>query len=129
MKLIIAGSRDYEESSEYSNVIFNGLIDGIVQFYEVKEIVSGLAKGPDTMGKDYGIEHGIRVVEFPAEWDLLGKRAGMIRNHQMGNYADILVAFWDGKSKGTKGMIEYMTKLKKVVVVENYGEKSSLDDF
>jgi len=129
MKLIIAGSRNYEESGEYSSVIFNGLIAGIVQYYGVTEIISGLAKGPDSMGKAYGIEHGIKVVEFPAEWDLLGKKAGMVRNHQMGDYADILVAFWDGESKGTKDMIDYMSKLKKQVIVENYGIEDGFEEW
>ena len=129
MKLIIAGSRDFENSSEFSEVIFEGLVSGIIQYYNINEIVSGTAKGPDTMGKEYAEKNNIKVSEFPAEWDLYGKRAGMVRNKLMGDYADILLAFWDGKSKGTKHMIDYMTKLGKPVIVERYNQKDNFDEF
>lgn len=111
MKLIIAGGRDFE-----------GLIlmDRSIKWEKVTEVVCGEAKGADTLGKQLAINHKIPVKSFPADWGKNGKAAGPIRNIEMGDYADALIAFWDGKSKGTKHMIEYMKKLEKPVKVVPY---------
>lgn len=61
----------------------------------------GLARGADTLGTHYARERGIQVLEFPADWERLGRRAGMVRNLQMLEAADAVVAFWDGQSRGT----------------------------
>jgi hypothetical protein len=73
------------------------------------EIVSGTAAGADTLGERYAQEKGYEVKKFPAQWDLYGKSAGYKRNQQMAEYADGLIAFWDGKSRGTKHMIDIAT--------------------
>lgn len=70
------------------------------------QIVCGMARGADRLGERYAKEHGYQVIYFPADWDLDGKSAGFKRNVRMAEYADALVAFWDGESKGTKHMIE-----------------------
>lgn len=57
--------------------------------------------------------HGLPYKEFPADWEAHGKRAGFIRNQQIVNYADRVVAFWDGESKGTKSTIDMALKAKK----------------
>ena len=88
----------------------------------VTEIVSGLAKGPDSFGKQWGEANGIPVKEFPADWNKLGKKAGFARNFEMARYADELVAFWDGKSRGTKHMIQtmlYQNKPFQVILVRS----------
>ncbi len=105
MKLIVAGSRTIQDRE----IIFK-FLDSLKS--NITEIVSGLAKGPDLIGKEWAEENNIPVKEFPADWCGLGKKAGPIRNCQMGDYADGLVAFWDGKSNGTKHMIEYAKKKK-----------------
>lgn len=77
-------------------------------------IVSGGAKGADTLAERYAKEKGYPLKVFPANWDKYGKRAGYLRNYEMQTYiskADErgIVAFWDGKSRGTKqnfGMAE-----------------------
>ena len=69
-------------------------------------IVSGTARGADRQGERYAAERGYRVERFPADWDRDGIAAGPIRNGQMAAHADALVAFWDGKSRGTRDMIE-----------------------
>lgn len=108
MKVIIAGCRyfdDYEMLKEY--------VDHILQNVTKKgdiEIVSGGAKGADALGERYAKERGYTLTVFPAEWDKYGRAAGPKRNEKMGDYADALIAFWDGKSKGTKHMIEYAKK-------------------
>ncbi len=70
------------------------------------EIVCGMAKGADLLGKRYAEERGFKVKEFPADWNTNGKKAGPMRNTEMANYADALIAFWDGTSSGTGHMIE-----------------------
>ena len=69
------------------------------------EIVSGTARGADQLGERYAREKGFSIKRFPADWSL-GKVAGYLRNKEMAEYANGLVAFWDGKSRGTKMMID-----------------------
>src|SRR3972149_6584489 len=109
MKLIIAGGRD----ATYFNVltaIEECESTGPFNPYDVHEVVCGCAKGADMAGNRWATLNGIPVVYFHPDWEGDGKAAGHIRNRKMGDYATHLLAVWDGKSKGTKGMIEYATK-------------------
>lgn len=103
MKVIIAGSRTFNNYDLLEKVLQeeNLIID---------EVVCG---GADTLGAEWAKKNGVPVKYFNAEWYIYGRAAGTIRNHQMGDYADYLVAFWDGKSRGTKDMIDYMQQLGK----------------
>lgn len=114
MKLIIAGGRDCTDEK----VLFRAL----AKFPDLRadEVVCGMAKGADTLGYNYATCLGLDIKEFPAQWDLHGRKAGPLRNIEMGDYADALLALWDGESKGTKHMIEYMRKLNKPVYIYNY---------
>lgn len=71
----------------------------------------------DKDGEYYAKCNKIPVKQFPADWDQFGKAAGHIRNKQMAEYADALVAVWDGKSPGTKNMITTMQSLNKPVYI------------
>lgn len=104
MKVIIAGSRTFNNYE---------LLCESLKDINISEIVCGGARGADSLGEKYAKEHNIPIKYFYPQWDLLGKKAGMIRNQEMGSYADFLVAFWDGESKGTKHMIEYMKRINK----------------
>ena len=73
--------------------------------FKISEVVSGMARGADTLGEMWALEHGVAVMQFPALWNVFGKRAGMIRNKAMACYADALIALWDGQSPGTEHMI------------------------
>lgn len=110
MKVIVAGSREISDPS---------VILGAMQASEFifTEIVSGGARGVDKIGERIAKRRKIPVRVFPAHWGVHGLRAGPIRNAEMGAYADGLVAIWDGKSTGTKHMIETMRRLKKPVHV------------
>jgi hypothetical protein len=99
-KVIVAGSRTVRDRE----FVFKHL-DRILADLEPGEIVTGLAKGPDTFGKIWGILHSWDIKEFPADWST-GRSAGYRRNERMAKYATHLVAFWDGSSKGTKHMID-----------------------
>mgnify|MGYP001144912671 FL=1 len=101
MKIIIAGGRNFTDYKKLCEVC-----DHILQDQTNVEIVSGAYyKGADKLGEQYTAEKGFRLTKFPADWKRFGRAAGPKRNEQMANYADALIAFWDGKSKGTKHMI------------------------
>jgi hypothetical protein len=71
----------------------------------ITEMVSGGAPGVDTLGEHWAHELGIPVSRFLADWTRYGRRAGPIRNMEMADFAEALIAVWDGKSKGTGAMI------------------------
>lgn len=119
MKLAIVGStnfNDYEYFCQKLEENFN-MQD------EVEEIVSGGARGADSLAKRYAFENSITYVEYPAEWHIYGKAAGPVRNRQIVDRADVVIAFWDWKSLGTKHTIETAKNFNKRVVVENVEDK------
>ena len=113
MKIIIAGGRDFNNYYILEKVLnsFKGLID---------EVVSGDARGADELGARWATYNNIHVNHFPADWDYYGHAAGFIRNIEMADNADALIAFWDGKSKGPGQMIKTMQLKKKPYRVFNY---------
>ena len=108
MKVIIAGSRDI---TDY-NIVYEAVNNSGVAPY-ITEIVSGGARGVDKLGELYAKNNNIPVKIFLADWNTYNKSAGYKRNLEMGNYADYLIAVWNGESKGTKHMIDIMLKLNK----------------
>lgn len=102
MKVVVAGSRDIEDRDEVRFAIE----DGDLVFGPVDEIVHGGARGVDSIAADIADARGFDVCEFEADWDEYGAGAGPIRNQRMAEYADALIAVWDGKSDGTRSMIE-----------------------
>ena len=117
-RLIIAGGRDFTDLNLLSEIMYS-LGDGVLADIEI-DIVSGMARGADALGYMFAHQHGIKVHEFHAQWNKYGKRAGYVRNEEMGRFADGLVAFWDGESRGTRHMIEFMKRLGKTVFVVTY---------
>lgn len=75
------------------------------------EIVSGGAKGVDTSAREYALAHGIKLTEFLPEYTKYGRCAPLKRNITIIEYSDIVLAFWDGKSRGTKFVIDNCRKL------------------
>ena len=75
------------------------------------EIVSGGAKGVDTSAREYALAHGIKQTEFLPEYTRFGRSAPLKRNITIIEYSDIVLAFWDGKSRGTKFVIDNCRKL------------------
>jgi hypothetical protein len=107
MKTIVAGSR---EITDYQLVW-----DAIYSCPWITEIVSGGARGVDLLGEKAAASFGIPVKVFPvtsADWEKFGKAAGIMRNQQMAEYADALIAIWDGESTGTWNMIKESEKRK-----------------
>ena len=110
MKVIIAGSRDITEQQVVIDFVWELPI-------EATEIVSGCAKGVDTIGEFIAEAIGVPVKKFPADWKTHGKAAGPIRNKQMAEYADAAIVIHNG-SRGSLNMIEQMKKLNKPVYVK-----------
>lgn len=101
-RVIVAGGRDFNNYAGLAaslDYLLKNINDEI-------QIVCGMARGADKLGEQYAKERGYKVIYMPADWDIDGRSAGFKRNIKMAEYADALVAFWDGKSSGTRHMIE-----------------------
>ena len=111
MKWIIAGSRDVTDYDTVKRAASRVVRRG-------DTIISGAARGVDKLGEKFADRNNLQVDRYPAEWDKYGKGAGYRRNHRMALEADGLVAVWDGRSPGTKNMIEEAHKARLVILVE-----------
>lgn len=116
--VIIAGGRDFNDYELLKSKCFL-LLGNKMEKCDVK-VVCGCARGADTLGKQFAEEFGLKVLEYPADWEKYGKRAGYIRNEEMAKVSNALIAFWDGKSKGTKHMIDLAKKHKLDIRIINY---------
>ena len=120
--IIIAGSRDFTNYNIVKKSLKNFLLSK--QTSDKPTIICGMARGADMLGYRIAKEYKLPLKEFPADWSI-GKSAGYIRNEQMAKYAHdhgngVLLAFWDGQSKGTKWMIELAKKYKLEVHIFNF---------
>lgn len=103
MKVLVCGSRHFNDYE-----LLRRTLDEIHTSGPIKEIIEGEAKGADRLSVEWAVQNDVPTKRFPANWDVHGKRAGPIRNHQMlkEGKPDMAVAFWDGKSSGTGNMID-----------------------
>jgi len=101
MKTIIAGSRSIDDIC-----ILAVALEACPFTADISEIVSGTAKGADRLGETYAQHYKIPLKRFPADWNSYRRSAGIIRNTEMAQYADALIALWDGQSRGTAHMIK-----------------------
>ena len=113
MKLAIIGGRDFQDYERLCKVMENVKTP-------VTAIVSGGAVGADSLGARWADEHGIVKEIYLPDWNGLGKRAGFIRNQQIIDAADAVLAFWDKTSKGTAHSIGLAEKQNKPIKVINY---------
>lgn len=113
MKLAIVGSRNFDDNFLMIEILHT-FMAGYDNLWEEKiEVISGGAKGADLMAKKCALIAELKYTEFPAEWDKYGKSAGYIRNKQIVDVCDIVLAFWDGESKGTQHTIKLAKVAKK----------------
>jgi YspA, cpYpsA-related SLOG family len=110
MKIIIAGSRDVTSYEAVAAAVQHST-------WAPTEVVSGCARGVDSLGESWARNHGVAVKDFPANWAEHGVRAGPLRNLDMAEYADALIAVWNGRSAGTRHMIESMHRRGKPVFI------------
>ena len=103
-RLIVCGGVDFNDYD-----YFKSQMDRLITYYENIRLVSGHARGADTLAEQYAEERGIPIEVFPAEWKKYGRAAGPIRNRAMLTYAKeetpVIAAFWNGHSRGTGNMI------------------------
>jgi len=122
MRVAVIGSRIFEGS----NLIAHYLDRELTKYSELS-IISGGASGVDTIAKQYAFERKIDYVELKADWRSYGRAAGPIRNKQVVEMADTIYAFWDGKSKGTWGVIQFARKLGKPCQVITFAESALIE--
>ena len=132
MKVIVAGGRDFTDMEFMFETLETLVMEGKIA--ENPELVCGMAPGADLMAKGIFEASGLVVHKRPADWKDMSEPcvrkvnkygeynalAGIKRNHIMGDESEILIAFWNKVSTGTKDMIDYMRKLGKIVYVFNY---------
>lgn len=112
MKIAVVGGR------KFSN--YNLLKETLEQENYIGILISGGAKGADQMAERYALEKNLPTLILRPLWDLHGKKAGFIRNKEIVEACDKLIAFWDGQSKGTSHSIYLARSLGKEVKVINY---------
>lgn len=113
MKVAIVGSRNFIDL-EFFKLTMNRLRSVM---FVIDVIVSGGAKGVDQFAELYATHNSIRTEIYRPDWDTLGRSAGFIRNMKIVEAADIIIAFWDDESKGTKDTINKALKAKKTCFV------------
>ena len=118
LKVIIAGGRDFTNTQYAADVLVNLVEED--KLPDTFTVISGNARGADKVGEYLAKLYELPLEIYPADWNQYGKQAGYIRNTQMADIADALVAFWDGKSRGTAHMISTMEKQHKPVFVIHY---------
>ena len=114
--IVICGCRDFFDKMVFTEFVDKCLAETPGE-WEIC-ILSGHCAGVDAMAEEYAAERGFDVKLYPAEWARYGKAAGPKRNLQMARDANTVIAFWDGRSKGTKNMIDTATKLNKTLFVK-----------
>jgi hypothetical protein len=110
----IIGSRTFTDYNYFFNKI---------KHLKFEKIISGGASGADSLAKKFALENKIPFLEIPANWEKFGKSAGFIRNVDIIDQAEVVIAFWDGKSKGTSHSIQLAKKKNKEVLIFRYLEK------
>lgn len=118
-KLAVIGSRTFEDYD-----VAKILLDDCNSKVGITHIISGGAKGADSIGAKWANESGVKLVEYIPDWDKHGKRAGFIRNSQIIADADAVIAFWDGKSGGTADSINKANEKGLDVFIYNFVKKS-----
>ena len=109
MRIGVVGSRDIKE------------LDIGDHINECEEIVSGGAGGVDTLAAEYARKKGVKLTVFLPEYKRYGRGAPIVRNKKIVDYADRIIAFWNGRSKGTLSVIDYARKIGKpcdVIIME-----------
>ena len=109
MKLAVIGSRDFNN--------YEQLCEHLDTIQTIDTIVSGGAKGADSLAAKYAIEHNIELIEHKPDWQKYGRGAGIVRNKLIIADSDEVIAFWDGSSKGTLHSIKLAEESGKNVTI------------
>jgi hypothetical protein len=118
MKIAVVGSRNFNDKSKLFDIL-DTLEQQVKDFDQIDLIVSGGATGADQLAEEYAKEKGIKTDIYLPQYNLYGRGAALKRNLQIIDAADIVVAFWDGKSPGTNHTINESKKREKEVLIIN----------
>jgi hypothetical protein len=110
MKYAIIGSRGYTDRWKIANWIKNNL-------YSTDTVISGGARGPDTVGATLAKKLGATIITHKPNYDKYGTRAPLVRNILIVKDCDMVIAFWDGESTGTLNAIKHAVTYKKEVLI------------
>lgn len=119
-KVVIAGSRGFSNYKLLKETCDKYLREKKKTHNVV--VISGHARGADSLGEKYASDEDLDLEIYPADWKKYGKSAGFMRNKQMADIADAVIAFWNGESHGTKHMIDIAEEKGLNVKVVNYGK-------
>lgn len=116
-RVIICGSREFDDYEFLRDKCDKILSRKAADPTEEIVIVSGCAKGADTLGERYASERGYQVLRYPAQWDKYGKSAGYRRNKEMAEVSNACIAFLSltSENRGTKNMISTALKMNLLV--------------
>ena len=112
MRIAVIGSRDFNDYDQLKMVLN--------EHDNIELLVSGGAKGADSLGESWAKEKNVPTLIFKPEWDKYGRSAGFKRNQDIVNNSDLVIAFWDGQSRGTKSSIDLCKKLAVDVKIIKY---------
>ena len=121
INIVIGGCRNYNDYDYFFNSV-HYYLSSVCSKYDIV-IISGGCRGTDKLAQRYAFEKGYKFEECVAEWGKYGRSAGPIRNRKMVTKADCVIAFWDGKSKGTGNLIDFAKEFNKpirIVMIGNY---------
>ena len=108
-KVAVIGSRTF---TNYD------LLERVLNEFDISKVISGGAQGADRLAAQYAKQHKIDYLEFKPDWKKYGRGAGPIRNREIVDAADVVIAFWDGKSKGTKSGLDYAKRKNKEIMIQ-----------
>lgn len=115
MKLAVVGSREFNDYE-----LLKSKLDSIHKRKSITLIVSGGAKGADSMSERWAKENNIETLIFIPDWNKFGKKAGFLRNEDIIKNSDAVIAFWDEVSKGTKHSINLAKKYEKSCLIVKF---------
>ena len=113
MKLAVVGSRNF---TDYSKLEY--WLNLIKKDFAITTVISGGAKGADSMAEQWANKNNIPTQIFKPDWSI-GRHAGLLRNEDIISNADFIIAFWDGQSTGTKHSIDLANKQNKFCIIMN----------
>ncbi|MFZ4454618.1 MAG: SLOG family protein [Bacteroidales bacterium] len=120
MKIAIIGSRSFSDYQELENKVQKFLAEWNCELNSSVEIVSGGAAGADSLGAIFAKNHQLEMTSILPNWKKYGRGAGIVRNREIAETADAVIAFWDGTSKGTKSTIDFFRDQKKRIKIVRF---------
>jgi hypothetical protein len=118
MRIAVIGSRTITDYDLVEKTILEHL-----KISEISLVVSGGAKGADTLGELFAKKHNLETKILYPDWKKFGRSAGFIRNKDIINECDIVFAFWNGASRGTKNSLDIAERMHKKIILKKVADE------